>query len=306
MTDATDFATPPPAGCSSSASGCPNPRRCAATRPGEPLVDRPGAARRGAAAGSPTPVGQRRSSARRASSSATRSTPPTATTTRVRRALVFDATGHHRPTGCARSTSSSTPCARSRCPSGRVVVLGTPPEQCRGAARGDRPARARGLRPLGRQGVRPRRHRAAGLRRARAPRPTLESTLRFLLSGRSAYVSGQVIRIGAGTADRRRPTGSGRWPARSRWSPAPRGASARRSPGCSPATARTSSASTSRPPGEELAAVANEIGGDGAAARHHRRGRARRGSPTTSPSATAASTSSSTTPASPATRRSAA
>ena len=34
----------------------------------------------------------------------------------------------------------------------------------------------------------------------RAARSAVESTLRFLLSGRSAYVSGQVIRVGAGPA----------------------------------------------------------------------------------------------------------
>ena len=35
----------------------------------------------------------------------------------------------------------------------------------------------------------------------RRPTPTSRSTLRFLLSGRSAYVSGQVIRVGAAPAD---------------------------------------------------------------------------------------------------------
>ena len=50
------------------------------------------------------------------------------------------------------------------------------------------------------------------------------STLGFLLSPKSAYVSGQVIRIGTSVkeAGRGAPTGSDPWPARSRWSPAPR------------------------------------------------------------------------------------
>ena len=62
----------------------------------------------------------------------------------------------------------------------------------------DRPARARGLRPLGRQGDRPR----ARPRSSSTSRPdaegNLESTLRFLLSAKSAYVTARWSRIGAG------------------------------------------------------------------------------------------------------------
>ena len=68
-----------------------------------------------------------------------------------------------------------------------------------------------------------------------SPDADLESTLRFLLSGRSAYVSGQVIRVGA----RHAPTPAERPLAGDASSPAPRAASARRSPRCWPATART-------------------------------------------------------------------
>ena len=53
------------------------------------------------------------------------------------------------------------------------------------------------------------------------------STLRFLLSPRSAYVSGQVVRVGPGAATA---LDGRRWPARPRWSRAPRAGSARRSP----------------------------------------------------------------------------
>ena len=74
-----------------------------------------------------------------------------------------------------------------------------------------------------------------------------ESTLRFLLS---AHVR---LRLRPGDPDRRRRrrptrrTGSGRWPAAWRSSPAPRAASAPRSPARWRATARPSSASTSPP-----------------------------------------------------------
>ena len=52
------------------------------------------------------------------------------------------------------------------------------------------------MRSIGKE-VRKRRHRAADLRRRRRPRTQIESTLRFFLSPKSAYVSGQVVRIGA-------------------------------------------------------------------------------------------------------------
>ena len=65
----------------------------------------------------------------------------------------------------------------------------------------------------------------------RAARSQLDSTLRFLLSPRSAYVSGQVVRIGAGVAaDAGDRLGAAARRARRRWSPAPRAGSARRSP----------------------------------------------------------------------------
>ena len=95
----------------------------------------------------------------------------------------------------ARCATSSRPLMRSleTCP--RLVVIGTPPETV-GGSRAGRPAGARGLHPVARQGGRPRRHRPAGLRRrGRGGRACL-STLAFLLSPKSAYVSGQVVRIG--------------------------------------------------------------------------------------------------------------
>ncbi len=134
------------------------------------------------------------------------------------------------------------PPARAR---GRVVVLGTPP-RLRRPARGDRPAGARGLHALARQGGRARRDGPARLRRAgRRGRAGLDAALPAL-----AAVG---LRLRPGRAGRRRAsrrprtsTGSSRSPARSRSSPAPRAASAPRSPRRSPATARTSSASTCR------------------------------------------------------------
>ncbi|NMO56148.1 3-oxoacyl-ACP reductase [Actinoplanes sp. TBRC 11911] len=112
-------------------------------------------------------------------------------------ALVFDATGIDGSARLSELFAFFQPNARTLQPSGRVVVLATPPEACAS------PAEATGQRAL--EGF----TRSVGKEFGRgitaqlvyvAPggEHAVESTLRFLLSGRSAYVSGQVIRIGAG------------------------------------------------------------------------------------------------------------
>ena len=93
-----------------------------------------------------------------------------------------------------------------------------------------------------------------------APRRPRSGTVEFLLSARSAYVDGQVVRVGEGTASPVAPT-TGRWPARSPSSPVRRAASAPRSPAPSPATAPPSSCVDMPSAGAALAGVANEIGG---------------------------------------------
>ena len=107
-------------------------------------------------------------------------------------ALVFDATGIADSAGLRALYDFFHPRIRSVYPSGRVVVLGTPPEVC------DSPAEAVAQRAL--EGF----VRSVGKEAGRgvtanlvyaAPDADLESTLRFLLSARSAYVSGQVVRV---------------------------------------------------------------------------------------------------------------
>ncbi|MCO8269466.1 3-oxoacyl-ACP reductase [Actinoplanes sp. TRM 88003] len=112
-------------------------------------------------------------------------------------ALIFDATGITDVGELGELFNFFHPYARSVLRSGRVLVLGTPP------ATVDDPHEATAQRAL------------EGLTRSigkefgrgitaqlvyveRGGEGALESTLRFLLSGRSAYVSGQVVTIGAG------------------------------------------------------------------------------------------------------------
>ena len=175
--------------------GLPDPPRLRRYRRGDPLV--PGPVLLGAAPGGrlADPVAQA-AGRRRGRAAPTRPTtsPTTAPPDGRDAALVFDATGITDSTGLRALYDFFHPLARALRPCGRVIVLGTPPEAC-GDARARRP-------PSGRW----RASSAASARSSagasppssstsrRAPRPAVESTLRFLLSGRSAYVSGQVVR----------------------------------------------------------------------------------------------------------------
>ncbi|MFF5172521.1 3-oxoacyl-ACP reductase [Micromonospora sp. NPDC000089] len=119
-------------------------------------------------------------------------------------ALVYDATGITDSTGLRQLYDFFHPYARAVLPSGRVIVLGTPPQEC-GTAREATAQRAlEGLtRSIGKEfgrGVTAQLVYVTADGDAGTP-ISLESTLRFLLSGRSAYVSGQVVRIGAGPAE---------------------------------------------------------------------------------------------------------
>ena len=112
-------------------------------------------------------------------------------------ALVFDATGIEDSTGLKAIYEFFHSTIRSLGPSGRLVVLGTPPE----LADSRRQAVAqRALEGFVRSAAKELRQGATGQLVYVAPgaEANAESTLRFLLSARSAYVSGQVIRIGAG------------------------------------------------------------------------------------------------------------
>ena len=116
------------------------------------------------------------------------------------KALVFDATGIADSTDLVELQRFFYPAVGRLARSGRVVVLGTPPARA-GSTRAHTAQRAlEGFtRSLGKE---------VGGRGATVQlilvdpgaEGELDSTLRFLLSPRSAYVCGQVVRIGAGVA----------------------------------------------------------------------------------------------------------
>ncbi|MER7455412.1 3-oxoacyl-ACP reductase [Micromonospora sp. NPDC126480] len=180
--------------------GLPDPPRLRRHRPGDPLV--PGPVLLGAAAGGRLagPVGKILTAA------GVELRDPAAGTDGTARfgALVYDATGITDSTGLRQLYDFFHPHARSVLPSGRVIVLGTPPAECPSPREATAQRALEGLtRSIGKEfgrGV------TAQLVQVttdgdEGTTTSLEATLRFLLSGRSAYVSGQVIRVGAGRAE---------------------------------------------------------------------------------------------------------
>ncbi len=111
------------------------------------------------------------------------------------KALVLDATGIESSEELTQAYAFLHPAIRRVMTSGRVIVLGTPPEQC------SQPAAAiaqRALEGLTRAIGKEVRKGATAQLIYVAPKAEaqLESTLRFFLSPKSAFVSGQVVRIG--------------------------------------------------------------------------------------------------------------
>ncbi|MCW2852595.1 MAG: fabG 10 [Nocardioides sp.] len=114
--------------------------------------------------------------------------------------LVFDATGLTSTTDLHALREFFTPVLRSleSCP--RVVVIGTPPESVSGAERVAQRALEGFTRSLGKEIGRGGTVQLVYV--ADGAEGAVTSTLAFLLSPKSAYVSGQVVRIGAhGTTD---------------------------------------------------------------------------------------------------------
>jgi 3-oxoacyl-[acyl-carrier protein] reductase len=112
-------------------------------------------------------------------------------------ALVFDASGIESPDGLREAYTCFHPVVRRLRSSGRVLVLATPPE------RSPTPAQAVAQRAM--EGFVRSVAKEVGkgatanlLYVAPGAEEGAESTLRFFLSARSAYVSGQVVRIAAG------------------------------------------------------------------------------------------------------------
>jgi 3-oxoacyl-[acyl-carrier protein] reductase len=173
--------------------GLPDPPRLRRFKPGDPLVPGPvllgGAGRLGAALGKVLEsIGAELRDPAAVSAAPDGAPPPNA-------ALVFDATGITDSTGLRALHDFFHPYARALYPCGRVIVLGTPPELVPSAREATAQRALEGFtrsvaKEFGRGSS------AQLVYVAPGAEDGIESTVRFLLSARSAYVSGQVIRIG--------------------------------------------------------------------------------------------------------------
>ncbi len=192
--------------------GLPDPVALRRHAPGQPVLDAPGAARRGArraARRGGRRACSRRSARRRGSPARARRAAAKAAGLRARDradeddplgAAVLDASGIARSEDLRAAYAFVPRPLRQLAPSGRLLVLGTPP----GAAGDARAAVAqRALEGFVRSAAKELRDGATAqlLHVAPGAEDGIEATLRFLLSGRSAYVSGQVIEVGAAAPD---------------------------------------------------------------------------------------------------------
>jgi 3-oxoacyl-[acyl-carrier protein] reductase len=113
------------------------------------------------------------------------------------KALVFDATGIKDSTQLVELQRFFHPAVRNVERSGRIVVLGTPAFGCDDAREATAQRALEGFtRSLGKEVGRGSAVQLVYV--SQGGEDELDSTLRFLLSPRSAYVSGQVVRIGPG------------------------------------------------------------------------------------------------------------
>jgi 3-oxoacyl-[acyl-carrier protein] reductase len=116
--------------------------------------------------------------------------------------LVFDATGLTDPTQLVALRDFFAPLMRSLQRCARLVVIGTPPEQVAGEERIAQRALEGFTRSLGKEVGRGGTSQLVYV--TDGAEGSVASTLAFLLSPKSAYVSGQVVRIG--TATKKLPT----------------------------------------------------------------------------------------------------
>ncbi|MFE9190378.1 3-oxoacyl-ACP reductase [Micromonospora sp. NPDC007208] len=176
--------------------GLPDPPRLRRHHPGDPLLTGP------ALLGAATGARYAKPVAMRLTAAGVELADPAAAAPQRYGALLFDATGITDSTELRQLYDFFHPQARAVLPSGRVIVLGTPPQECATPREATAQRALEGLvRSIGKEFGRGITAQLVQVSRAQGdPSVGLESTLRFLLSGRSAYVSGQVIRVAGGAA----------------------------------------------------------------------------------------------------------
>jgi 3-oxoacyl-[acyl-carrier protein] reductase len=176
--------------------GLPTPPRLRRHQPGEPVVSGPvavGTSRGGRVDGAVRDVLRSIGAHVDDTLPAEGSTPPAA--------LVFDATGVDEVSRLRALYEFFHPRIRALAPNGRIVVLSTPHGETASPAEAAAQQAAEGfVRSLGKE-IGQKGSTANLVRVAPGGEGAIESTLRFLVSARSAYVSGQAIEISQTEAD---------------------------------------------------------------------------------------------------------
>jgi 3-oxoacyl-[acyl-carrier protein] reductase len=195
--------------------GLPNPPRLERYQPGQPVIDGPvlfGAAGNSRLAGAVTSVlaslgadtftpmdNPVRNAAADAKLKAAVWNPDAPGEQRFK-ALIFDATGIRSSGQLEEAWAFLHPGVRRVMTSGRVIILGTPPEDCGAPPEAIAQRALEGLeRAIGKEVKKGATSQLVYVRPGAETQ--VESTLRFFLSPKSAFVSGQVIRVGAAVAD---------------------------------------------------------------------------------------------------------
>jgi 3-oxoacyl-[acyl-carrier protein] reductase len=177
--------------------GLPQPAELRRYEPGQPLLDGPallGAAPGGRLLDLVRPLAAQ---APRAAAADSAGPDGSAAADAPLAALVFDASGIAAAEDLRAAYEFVHGAIRRLGPCGRLLVLGTPP------ADADSPRAAtaqRALEGFTRSAAKELRHGATANLVQVAPGADAEATLRFFLSARSAYVTGQVVRVGAGAS----------------------------------------------------------------------------------------------------------
>jgi 3-oxoacyl-[acyl-carrier protein] reductase len=190
--------------------GLPTPVVLVRYEPGQPVIDgpvllgaapgarlAPGAAQVLAAVGAEvhTPMTEElRTAAADAGLDAKVFNPEAATDEDRFKALIFDATGIDSTEALHEAWAFFAPTIRRVSTNGRVIILATPPQECSSETEHIAQRALEGLSRAIAKEVR-RGSTAQLVYVGQGAEGAMESTLRFLLSPRSAYVSGQVIRI---------------------------------------------------------------------------------------------------------------
>ncbi len=173
--------------------GLPEPPRLSRYRPGDPLV--PGPVLTGGQGRLATPLAKVLESIGVEQRDPAARTPGPNPVPPPNAALLFDATGIADSSRLRALYEFFHPYARALYPSGRVIVLGTAPEHAADAREATAQRALEGfVRSVGKEFGRGTTAQLVYV--APGAEDAIESTLRFLLSAKSAYVSGQVIRIG--------------------------------------------------------------------------------------------------------------